>query len=495
MPRVNIPFGDFLPSQPEFNNPGCIVANNCRPLAGGSYGPSPSDTSTSILIEGRVLSSQEFFNSEGISITVGGGTDFLFLIGEDRSVLQDHPAIIGFASSEAWQFEQFNNLIIAVAPDNSPKYLRDINNSTVWQNLPGNPPNMSRIGRVGEFLILGNTVNNPSQIAWSSFNNPTASWTPNRISQAGTATLPTQFGPVEAITGGRYALIFQERAIQRITYIGPPTTWRIDPISEQRGLLAPLAIAEVGYLVYFLAQDGFFVSNGSEFFPIGNERINQWFFDNADHQELSSVQAIVDFSNRSIIWTFKTQSGPYNRCLVYSWLYDRWSTLDHTFLSPISTTILENSLLDENPLRDMSLDSARLANTSLDSLEFRAQNQIVSLWREDGATHSRLHNLNGSPLQANWETGEFEPAPAQRVFIDEVYPVIDDKLWSAQSGLVLQDNLGREQPGPLIRAGISGFSPVRGEGKRARIRVQQPAGTVWSDAQGVQVNYQIAGMR
>ncbi len=495
MPRVNIPFGDFLPSQPDFNNPGCIVANNCRPHAGGSYGPSASATSTDIRVEGRVLSSQQFFNAEGVSVTAGGGTNFLFLINDTGQVMQVHPPITEFPSSESWQFEQFNNLVIGTASGNSPKYLADINNAMEWLDLPGDPPRMSRIGRVSEFLILGNAANNPSQIAWSSFNNPTASWTPDRLSQAGTATLPTQFGRVQAITGGRYALIFQERAIQRITYIGPPTTWRIDPISEQRGLLAPLAIAEVGYLVYFLAQDGFFVSNGSEFFPIGNERINQWFFDTVDQAELPSTQAIVDFSNRSIIWTFKTQTGPFNRCLVYSWLYDRWSTLDHIFLSPVSATIAENASLDQDPLGSMSLDDEPLASTSLDSSEFRAQNLITSLWREDGTTHSRLFQLNGTSLQANWETGEFEPAPAQRVFIDEVYPVIDDSSWSAQSSLVIQDNLGRETASLLAGAGVSGFSPVRGEGKRARIRIQQPAGSTWSDAQGVQVNYQVAGIR
>ena len=489
MPRLNIPFGDFLPSQPEFNNPGCIIAQNCQPLAGEAYGPYPSATTSEITVPGTVLSSAQFYNADGASLTAGGTNNSLFVVSETGTVSVDHDPINNLAAEGVWQFQQFNNQIIAVGPNNSPKYLSNLANSTRWVDLPGDPPNMLTIGRVSEFVVLGNLQSNPSQIAWSSFNNPIGPWSPDRITQAGNAILPPDFGPVQNITGGRYALIFQERAIHRITYVGPSTTWQIDPISEQRGLIAPQSLVEVGYLAYFLAQDGFFVTNGSEFFPIGNDRINQWFFDTVDQSLLSSVYGTIDFQNRSVIWSFKTQNGPFNQCLIYSWLYDKWSTLDHTFLSPVTTTLPARSL-DDEPLANMSLDNF---NTSLDSPEFEAINLTTAVWREDG-NNSRLFYMNGPPLEAMWETGEFEPAPAQNVFVDEVYPVIDNPAWNAEASLVMQDNRGRENALPYVPAGISGFCPVRGEGRRVRIRVRQPS-SFWNEAQGIQVNYQVAGTR
>ena len=500
MPTANIAYGEFLPSQPDFENPGCVIANNCFPAANESYAPAPSATETEIAVEGRVVSSMQFFSTIGVSVTVGGTTDSLFIIDADGTPLTSHvPLTPLLGDTEPWQFAQFNNIIVATAPGNVPRYIEDVNNlpdqsganpTPIWRDLPGDPPTMSRCGRVGDFLMLGDLADNPSQLAWSGLNSPSGPWAPDRLTQAGNLTLDPSFGAIQRIVSGRYASIFQERGIWLLSYVGPPTVWQADLISEDRGTLAPESVVNVGYLTYFLAQDGFFVTNGSEFYPIGNERINRWFFETAEQSELSDVYGFVDFERSAIIWTFKTRVGPtFDRCLVYSWLFDRWSTVEHDLFSPVSTRFPVPNM-DSGDLGATNLDTL---NISLDSDVFRAREAISALWRVEG-DRSVLYYLNGDPLPATWETGEFEVAPAQRVFIDEVYPLIDDESWSAQASLVLQGNRGSERRTPMTPAGASGFCPVRGEGKRIRVRVEQPA-SFWSDAQGVQLHYTPAGAR
>ena len=273
MPTANISFGEFLPSAPTFRNPGCVVADNVVPTAGNAYNPFFAPISQGDSLDSPVRGAQQFYNNNNDSVIVGGTSDSLFV---RTNILTETTGLTAIGDDSAWDFTQFNNFIIATAPNNAPQYLTDINTDTSWAALPGSPPTASRCARVSDFLVLGNETSQVSRLTWSSFNNPTGDWTSSRTSQAGYAILPVQLGPIQRIIGGRYALVFQERGVIRLTYVGPPTVWRVDIVSEDRGATAPFSVVDVGYQTYFLSQDGFYVTNGSEFRPIGNDRINNF---------------------------------------------------------------------------------------------------------------------------------------------------------------------------------------------------------------------------
>ena len=104
--------------------------------------------------------------------------------------------------------------------------------------------------------MLGYIDGAPTRIQWSSFNSPATTWAADRLTQAGYADLDPRFGPITALVGGRYPMVFQERGISLVQYVGPPTVWRVSVVSEDRGCIAPFSVATIGSQTYFLSGMG-----------------------------------------------------------------------------------------------------------------------------------------------------------------------------------------------------------------------------------------------
>ena len=484
MPVMGIPFGEWLPAQPTFKNPGCEVADNVIPVPGG-YGPFPGLVASGDTISDDVRGSQQFFDNAGNSLILGGTDDSLFI---RRTTVSETSGLTSIGENEAWDFCRFNDFAIATANANAPQYLTDIDSDNTWSALPGSPPLAKRCARVGDFVMFGSVDSIPNRIQWSAFNNPAGDWTPSRLTQAGFADLASDRGEVQRIVGGRYALVFQERAISRLSYVGPPRVWQRDDVTTDRGTIAPFSVVQVGYLTFYLSQDGFRVTNGSADQPIGTNRVNRWFFETANQADLRDVQGAIDWQNEAIVWAFnQSASDGYDRLLIYSWAQDRWSS------ATVSTGWIVASAIDGLSIDDLDaiygdLDSIPL---SIDSDEFKAKDRRLAAFVNSDTTAS-YETFTGNPLVAQWETGSFQPAPSQRVFVSEVTPLIDPDSWDMTVTLISTDNLNADTTFGPSAVGRAGFASVRAEGQKMAVRVSKPSGA-WSDAQGVQVRYEPAG--
>ena len=318
---------------------------------------------------------------------------------------------------------------------------------------------------------------------------PAASRAPDRLSQAGFADLATEYGRVQRIIGGRFGLVFQERGIQRLTYVGPPIVWRADPISVERGALAPFSVVQAGSNAFFLAQDGFYATDGAGVQPIGTQRVNKWFFENADQSRMDRVQGAVDWQRECVVWAFHSKSeADYDRLLIYSWAQNRWST------ATIGTQWLLTAKVPSATLESLNAAFGTLEAVpySLDSARFRQSDVQLSAFLESGGD-AALSHFTGAPLTAVWETGEFQPSPGQRVFVSEVAPMMEAAAWNPRAKLFMRTNMGAERESLEVEAGFNGYCPVYGEGQKVRVRMTKPGGTEWSGAQGMQVRFTPAG--
>lgn len=505
---AEIMFGEWLPSAPDYNNPGCVVADNVIPTPGNAYGPVRQITAVDSdlldedgnplldelnvqlnpeqppnTVSGTVKGAQQFFDGSDVSLIVGGTNTTLFT---RRSVVAETTGLNAIGDGEAWDFAQFNDLVIATAVNNVPQYLTSIGSDDEWSALPGDPPAAKRCARVGEFLMLGNIDGAPNRIQWSHYNAPASSWAASRLTQAGSADLPPEGGSVQRIVGGRYAMVFQERAISRLSYVGPPTVWRRDDVTTGRGAVAPFSVVQVGFLVYYLSQDGFYVTNGATTEPIGNNRINRWFFDTIDQSKVGEVQGAVDWVNECIFWLFSEGGVGQDRAIIYSYGQNRWST------ATISADWLVGSQVDGIDIDSIDeiygdLDSVPV---SLDAAEFRAGNRVLA-----GFVGGVYGTLFGSPLEATFETGAAQVLPKRRVFMTEVAPLIDATSRDERVSIRSWDQFNVAEVTPQVQVGWSGFAPVRAECHKAAVIVRKPAGTEWSDAQGVQIRFRGAGYR
>ena len=286
-------------------------------------------------------------------------------------------------------------------------------------------------------------------------------------------------------------MVFQERGISLVQYVGPPTVWRVSVVSEDRGCIAPFSVATIGSQTYFLSQDGFWMTNGSEFVPIGSQKVNKWFFGEVDNSAISRTQAAVDWSNRSIIWSFRSiGSSTYDRLMIYSWEQGRFST------ATVSTDWLVGSRIDATSLEDLDALFATLEDVtpSMDSEIWLAGDRVLGAFISSGST-ATYNTFNGEALQADWELGAFQPSPGSRAFVSEAQAVVDASDWSMQIAAVAADNERMEMVSAYGSPGVNGAVPLRADGKEMRLAARMPAATIWRRAQALQLTFRGSGRR
>lgn len=471
-----------------------MVADNVLPAEGG-YAPFRGPVRRGNGITGVVRGAELLFRPNGAPFIVGGTDDGLFVRSGTTLVEQD--GYQPLPPGESWDFAQFNNFVIATSPGNPPQYIPDYTVGEAWETLPGNPPEAKYAERFADFLMLGCIEGAESRIQWSSYNSPAGPWLATGLTattnQAGYNDLNPRFGPVTALSGGRYPMVFQERAVWLMQYVGPPTIWNVSLASEDRGCIAPFSVVTVGAQTFFLSQDGFWLTNGSEFVPIGSQKVNRWFFETADNATLSRVQGAVDWRNKCIIWAFRTVSSSvdgFDKCMVYSWEENRFST------ATLQVDRLVGSRIDATSLEDLDALFASLEDitSDLDSPEWLAGNRVLAAFRQEGAT-ARYYTFNGPNMEANWETGFFQPMPGSRGFISEAQGVFDAADWVMQVAPVMMDNQRVETYGPFTSPGVNGARPMRADGKELRLAVKMPEGAEWERAIGMQLSFRPSGRR
>lgn len=508
MPQTvqEIPFGEWLPDHPDYRNPGCIEALNCYPSVGG-YSPflggAPQGASQSEAIHGamRVL------DSSGKNLTLLGGRTVLSIMEDSNGPLTETTGYTDPGDDDYWDFALFNSRAIAVAPNNSPQQRSDINVATyTWAALGGSPPEAKHVGRVGSFLVLGNLsgLSLPYTIQWSAENDPTDWPTPGtndaRLKSSGRAALQPEYGPITGFAGDRYPMVFQERGIFRMEPVGPPIVFDVrQPVSEARGCIAPQSLVTVGFLTFYLSHDGFFATDGNQEVPIAGQKVNEWFFDNVRVAKAHLTQGAINWKERSIVWSFYKGNAAtgLNAQIIYSWEQNRWSRaefdvdwlVEHRAIDPITA----------------------------------AESEVLGAFIQNARSYSEFNLLTERPLQATFETGAYQPKPGSRIAVNGVYPRIEAPILdgleledgsgvllledgaslllaetgNVQAALISHDFLGNPSgdrtDGPRDR-NEWGLVPLRGEGRYARIRMIIPTSD-WEKAQGVAVEYRVAGRR
>ena len=117
--------------------------------------------------------------------------------------------------------------------------------------LGGSPPVGYAIGVVRDFVVLGNTYDgtqHPNRIQWSGLANQ-ALWPQPltqgaRAAESGYQDLYAQYGNVQYVAQGEETgIVFQERGIVRMQYVGGDVVFQFYTFERKRGLVTPKAAA------------------------------------------------------------------------------------------------------------------------------------------------------------------------------------------------------------------------------------------------------------
>lgn len=475
MATTKLNFGEWLPDQPGIA--GAVTdAKNCYPVSNG-YAPLRSEADYSDDAGQDLLITFAGKFAGATSLFAAGATQIYKFDSNDASL--DPATTTGYSAVEGWDVTQFGSkIILANGQDKLQAF--ELNTSTYFADLDAAAPAAKFVTVVKDFVVAANVPGGEeNKVYWSDINDET-DWTPSAASQSDSQIIPDG-GDITGLAGGEYGLVFLERAIYRMTYAGSPYFFQFDAISRSLGCISNGSIAQYGGLTYFLADDGFYVCDGQSTKPIGTEKVNRWFFDNAIPSEIATqMSATIDPVNKLVMWRFSgTFANKY--LLIYSIDLNRFSYATTTATS-IAYVLTPSATLEQVDNYSASIDALQIP---LDSRVFAGGQLLFA-----GVSGQKIIAFSGQPKTANITTGDINVG---RSTITLARPFVDGG--SASVAVASRDLLSDQvEFGSDVPADAENRVSLRSNGEYHRLKLT-PTGANWQTAVGLEVEVVKQGNR
>jgi len=327
--------------------------------------------------------------SETVPITASWNGTLLFINDSVQAPM--------YLLATATQFQLYD-----AAPDN---YVWNYN--TDWSALTAGFMRIYSTPNVGSILIAGNltadvistglTMNMPYTVRWSQAfgvdSGPT-SWEPTLSNVANELEVPVR-GPVIdgfPCAGNFYVMsywdtvIFQPFSYQSTT--APILGVRLH--TQGRGLLNENCWAASDGVVYGVDARDIWVFNGSQFKPIGDQRVKNWFYSNLNpaYEEKTFVVNNTQKYQIEIYFADMDSTGWPNRMIAYKYDLDAWQPPRDVTLASHATegpkfesaafnnatrTVVYSSAGNASPLIQKDVGTSFVGNVAIDTL-FRRDN-------------------------------------------------------------------------------------------------------------------------
>jgi hypothetical protein len=483
-----IPFGEWLPDQADLLNAGVTVATNVLPAANGYHSMNsfvPYSNAATATIKG-IFAAKD--NASNTKLFAGDATK-LYLHASVDNDLDDISKAGGYTLTdfERWRFVQFGDDVIAAGGVGETPQKFGLGTSSAFADLGGTPPKADFIAVVRDFVWLANVDTGsgrvPYQCYWSGFNDPT-SWTAG-VNQSDFQNLPDS-GAITGLVGGEYATVLTERAIFRATYTGPPLIWQFDKVVSERGCAFKESVCNVGGLVFFLANDGFYAFDGQRATPIGSEKVNEFFKNDFDSNYDYRMSASVDPINEVAMWSYtstQSPSGQPDKIIMYNYTLNKWSLAE-----------VEADLLAPMFSSGYTVDGLDNLSATVDGLSIQLDSRFFKggQYFFGGAYGDKIYTFTGAPLTATIETSEVPVSMGKNSIVTRVYPYYEDGTVSMAVG-----TRNTQESQHVFTSAVSpndaGFVPFRSQGRYHRARMTLSDG--WSKALGIDIEAREIGRR
>lgn len=479
MPRF--PFGEYKPDFPGLDNDGVLLAQNVIP-GDGCYRPFPALTAYSSALTARCRGgfTARDVTAGAIHLFAGDATKLYHLTGTTPT--WDDVSHDTYGADRLWWFCQFGDLVIATNGVDDPVSYT-MGSSTDFAALAGTPPIARYVAVIGDFVVFAHVQGSPQRVHWSGFDDA-EDYVASATTQSDIQDIVGNEGEITGIVGGRsYGLVFQERAINRMTFVGPPPVFQFDVVSGAPGTRAPGSIAGWKSINFWLGEDGFYMTNGAEALPIGRGKIDRTFLSDLNSQYLDRITASYDPVNSIYLVAYPgsgSSNGDPNRILIWHMPTGRWAIVEQAleFMFPAAQSL--GYTLEDLDDVSASLDAL---GASLDSDAWKGGVTQFSAFNTD----HKLGFFTGSNLEAVIETGEIEMTDGMRTLLSGIRPLVDGGSPTISIG---GRNIQTESVtyGPDVSMNSAGECPQRSNYRYLRARLKIPAGSSWTKAQGVSIS-------
>ncbi len=486
---MQVPFGEWLPDQPDHGKQGANVATNVYHAA-NTYKRFPSLVAYSSNTTSTDSKGAGSFrdNSNTVYNFVATRTNLYQLT---SGAFTSRKASLTGGHTDFWTFTQFGEYIIASNGVDAVQYYL-MGTSTNFANLTaiqtaGTAPVFRVSGVVRDFLVTGNIVGATNRIQWSGINDITC-WSGK---QSDLQDLPGSGGRVVAITSGEVGYVFRQNQIIRMDYVGGSVVFRLSVISPNRGAVYGRTVCQDNRQIFFYADDGFYQINGDQIIPIGVEKVNRFFDLNLNKAYADRICAAVDPFNQLAMWLFPSTADTTNttgicdKIIIYNYATKKWS------LANASASTIFSQFVGAYTVELMDIISQNLESISaaLDTDYWSGGQMLLGAIDSD----YKAAIFSGTANECEVETAEIEPFPGMRANITGVRPIVDA---TATLTVKARERLAdTETETSSVSMRDSGINPVRKSGRYIRANVKVPSGTIFTHAQGIDLVASRAGVR
>jgi hypothetical protein len=497
-----IPVAEYMPDQPDLQNPGSAYVRNCLPRTAQSYGPMPSLAAYSNGLTARCQGAFACQDTAGNVNAFAGDAGQLYRLVGGTTGWADVSKPGGYATGndQRWSPSLFGaRVLMTNFADPIQSFI--IGASSSFTDLATAAPRARYLAVVRDWLVAGNTFDpvdgsQPQRVWWPAIDDPTNWPTPGTSAAAAVQSdfqdLVGDAGWVQGIVGNlgtADGAVFQERGIVRMNYVGPPAIFSFTTAEGARGTPAPGSIAQLGAIVYYLGEDGFYAFDGSRSTPIGANKIDKTFFADLDQSYFSRISSAVDPINKLCLWAYPgigNSGGNPNRILAYNWSLDRFTISD-----------LASELIFCSLSFGASLDGLDATGFTLETLPFSLDSRAWTggriLLSAFDASH-RLNYFTGANLAATVDTGEAQLFPGTRAVVTNARPIVDGGTPSVALG-TRERVVDAVSYGPAVAIDAIGNAPQRAAARYHRARLAVPAGASFTHISGVEIDAVPEGRR
>ena len=479
MPTQRITLGEWMPDQSGIT--GALTdAKNVVSQAIG-YGPFPSAVSFSGSASEELVTLYAAKNPDSTTQLFTAGASKIYKV-DGVGALTQVKSGMTTGISDRVRFTQFGKTVITT--NNADKLQAwTLGTSTAFADLSATAPIAKYITVVRDFVVVANTYESSEQkqyrVRWSAINDET-DWTENVNTQSDYQDIPDG-GQIVGIRGGEFGLVFLERAISRMTYVGTPFIFQFDNISRNKGCMVAGSIAQYQGITFFLSDDGFYLCDGQSVQPIGNEKVDRYFIDDASESDYGSMSSAVDPVRKLVIWNYVATDGT-RKLMIYNFATKKWTRADAgtDYLSEASTASVTLEQLDSI---STSIDAL---TTSLDSRLYVGGKYFLG-----GTLGTKVYTYTGASLTGQISTGDIDLGGPSVVTLAR--PQVDNG--SATIAVASRKLLSEQVTyGTAVAADSENRVSLRSSGRYHRLQLV-PTGADWVNAVAIDVDVVGQGVR
>lgn len=479
------PFGAWLPDQPSYMSAACSDALNVIPSE-NSYRPAPSFFNVTGTITARAQGAFTCRGKQGTIYNFCGDATKLYKQSSDGLTWADVSRLAGGAYATAsdgwWDFALFGDIVIATNGVDVPqRFQLDVDAN--FSALGGSPPVAKFVGVIRDFVVLLCHASAFDTLTWSALGD-CEDWTASATTLSDANTMQ-EGGSIMGFVGGEYGTVFQERAVSRMSFEGPPTAFRFDKISNSMGCRAERSIASYENLIFFMSNDGMkMIRGGSEISDIGSGKWDRWIEDNFDANYTFRVSSAIDPVKKLYVMSFangSASSGTPNTLLGYHWPSGKGapqSPGDHEIIYVGATQAT------------YTIDGLDALSGTIDGLPYPVDSRFYAgsgqlLLAAFNSSHQQGF-FTGAYLAATIETGDAQLTPGRKSLLRSLRPLLEGTsvtiTVTIKSRNRLQDS---HTSASAVAVNANGVCPVRVNARYHRAIVNTAANDNWGHANGI----------